>query len=71
MFSVLNSWLFTRMDIFERSISERIKRSKNAVYNAVVKFKKTGTYLDAKCLVVHKKARQGMTKSLGGQQFGL
>ena len=32
----------------ERSISERIKRSKNAVHNAVVKFKKTGTYSDAK-----------------------
>ena len=32
----------------ERSISERIKRSKNAVHNAVLKFKKTGTYSDAK-----------------------
>ena len=32
----------------EHSISEQIKRSKNAVYNAVVKFKKTGTYTDAK-----------------------
>ena len=32
----------------ERSISERIKRSKNAVHIAVVKFKKTGTYSDAK-----------------------
>ena len=32
----------------ERSITERIKRSKNAVHNAVVKFKKTGTYSDAK-----------------------
>ena len=32
----------------ERSISERIKRTKNAVYNAVVKFKKTGAYSDAK-----------------------
>ena len=32
----------------ERSISQRIKRSKNAVHNAVVKFKKTGTYSDAK-----------------------
>ena len=42
--------LFTRKDILisERSISERIKRSKNAVHNAVVKFKKTGTFSDAK-----------------------
>ena len=50
MFSVLKSWLFTRKGILisERSISERIKRSKNAVHNAVVKFKKTGTYSDAK-----------------------
>ena len=32
----------------ERSISERIKISKNAVHNAVVKFKKAGTYSDAK-----------------------
>ena len=32
----------------ERSISEQIKRNKNAVHNAVVKFKKTGTYSDAK-----------------------
>ena len=32
----------------ERSISERIKRNKNAVHNAVVKFKKTETYSDAK-----------------------
>ena len=32
----------------ERSISERIKRKMKAVHNAVVKFKKTKTYLDAK-----------------------
>ena len=32
----------------ERSISERVKRSKNAVHNAVVKFQKSGTYSDAK-----------------------
>ena len=32
----------------ERLISDRIKRSKNAIHNAVVTFKKTGTYLDAK-----------------------
>ena len=32
----------------ERSISEQIKRNKNAVHNAVVKFKKTGNYSDAK-----------------------
>ena len=32
----------------ERLISEQIKRSKNAVHNAVVKFKKTETYSDAK-----------------------
>jgi len=32
----------------ERSISERIKRSKNAVHNAIVKFNKAGTYSDAK-----------------------
>ena len=32
----------------EHSISERIKRSKNAVHNAVAKFKKTGTYSDPK-----------------------
>ena len=43
MFSVLKSWLFAR-----KNISERIKRSKNAVQNAVVKFKKTGAYSDAK-----------------------
>ena len=32
----------------ERSISERVKCSKNAVHNAVVKFQKSGTYSDAK-----------------------
>ena len=32
----------------ERSISEQIKRSKNAVHNAIVKFKKTWTHSDAK-----------------------
>ena len=32
----------------ERSISERVKRSKNAIQNAVVKFQKSGTYSDAK-----------------------
>ena len=32
----------------ERLISERIKKSKNAVHNAVVKFKETGTYSDTK-----------------------
>ena len=30
----------------ERSISERVKRSKNAVHNAVMKFQKSGTYSD-------------------------
>ena len=51
-------------------ISERIKRSKNAVYNAVIKFKKTGTYSDPKWSG-HPRKSQGMTTSLGGQQFGL
>ena len=32
----------------ERLISERIKKSKNAVHNAIVKFKETGTYSDTK-----------------------
>ena len=32
----------------ERSISEQIKCSKNAVHNAVLKFQKSGTYSDAK-----------------------
>ena len=32
----------------ERSISERVGCSKNAVHNAVVKFRKSGTYSDAK-----------------------
>ena len=32
----------------ERSISERVKCSKNAVHNAIVKFRKTGSYSDAK-----------------------
>ena len=55
----------------ERSISERIKRSKNPVHNTVVKFKKQGLIQMPNGLVVHKKARQGMTTSLGGQQVGL
>ena len=48
MFSMLKSWLFYREGYSERSISERIKRSKNAVHNEVVIFKKTATYSDAK-----------------------
>ena len=32
----------------ERSISERVKSSKNAAYNAIVKFRNTGTDSDAK-----------------------
>lgn len=32
----------------ERSICEKVKHSKNAVHNALVKFQKTGTYSDAK-----------------------
>ena len=55
----------------ERSISEQIKRSKNAVHNAVVKFKKQGLIQMSNGLFVHEKARQGMTTSLGGQHFGL
>ena len=39
---------FHKEEYSERSISERIKRSKNAVFNAVVQFNKTGTYSDAK-----------------------
>ena len=55
----------------ERSISERVKCSKNAVHNAVMKFQKSGTYSDAKSLVVHEKPHQGMTMSLEEQQFSL
>ena len=55
----------------ERSISKRIKRSKNAVHNAVVKFKKTETYSDAKRSGRPRKSMPRMTTSLGEQQFGL
>ena len=39
---------FHKAGYSERSISERVKRSKNAVHNAVMKFQKSGTYSDAR-----------------------
>ena len=39
---------FYKEEYSKHSASERIKRSKNAVYNAIVKFKKTGTHSDIK-----------------------
>ena len=52
-------------EYFERSISERMKKSKNAVYDAVVKLRKQGLIQIPNGLVVHKKPRQGMTTALG------
>ena len=55
----------------ERSISERVKCSKNAVHDAIVNLEIQGVIWMPRSLVDQGKPHHGTTTSFGEQQFGL